>query len=104
MKIYLAIPYSGNEEESFRTANAFAGKLMRKGHIVFSPISHSHPISKTFKEMPWEFWKSQDEAFLEWCDELCVIMADGWEDSRGVTEEIEIIKEMKKPINYMDTV
>ena len=101
MKIYLAIPYSGNEEESFRTANAFAGKLMRMGHIVFSPISHTHPISETWWTMPWEFWKSQDEAFLEWCDELYVIMADGWKDSKGVTEEIKIIKEMKKPIHYM---
>ena len=45
MKIYLAIPYSGMAEESFRIANEVSAKLMNEGHIVFSPISHSHPIA-----------------------------------------------------------
>ena len=44
MKIYLAIPYTGIEEESFNIANKVAARLIEDGHIVVSPISHSHSI------------------------------------------------------------
>jgi hypothetical protein len=45
-KIFLSINYTGMEEKSFRIANKYAAKLISEGHIVFSPISHSHPIAK----------------------------------------------------------
>ena len=45
-KIYLAIPFSGIEEKSFKAATEIAGLLISKGYIVFSPITHSHPINK----------------------------------------------------------
>ena len=45
-KIYLAIPYSGHIEKSFRLANEIAAELIQKGFIVFSPISMSHPIER----------------------------------------------------------
>ena len=51
MKIYLAIPYTGNENESFRVANLVAGMLMNQGHIVLSPISHT-PVSYTHLTLP----------------------------------------------------
>lgn len=44
--IYLAIPYTWNAMESFDVVNKVAGDLMKRGYIVFSPISHSHPISQ----------------------------------------------------------
>jgi hypothetical protein len=106
-KIYLAIPYSGMEEESFRIANEVTSKLMLQGHIVFSPISHSHPIAISH-QLPgtWEFWKKFDESFIEWCDELhaIVIGENGMElmaKSKGVTAEIEIAKSLNKPIGYV---
>lgn len=43
--IYLAIPYSWNSTKSFELANEIAANLMMDGHIVFSPISHSHSIA-----------------------------------------------------------
>ena len=48
MKIYLAIPYSGIEEESFAVANKITAHLMYQGHIVFSPISMNHMIAKEY--------------------------------------------------------
>ena len=68
MKIYLATPYSHNlagiREWRFRKINEVAGILMQQGHAVFSPISHSHPISLTIdNSLDNNFWLKQDAAF-----------------------------------------
>jgi len=103
-RIYLALPYSGNKEESFKQANEMAAKLMTMGHIVFSPISMSHPIALQCK-LPgdWEFWRKIDIAFIEWCEELHVLCLEGWETSTGVTAEIDIAEGLGKPIVYWNT-
>lgn len=104
MKIYLAIPYSGMGEKSFKISNEVSAELMNKGHIVFSPISHSHPIAISHNlPTDWEFWKKFDESFIEWCDELWVIIVgeNGHElcnKSKGVTEEIKIAKSLNKEV------
>ena len=103
MKIYLAIPYTGNEIKSFQTANLVAGLLMNQGHIVLSPISHTHPIAQEC-DLPkeWGFWKKQDESFIGWCDELHIVKLNGYENSTGVNAEIEIAKTLGKPVKYIE--
>ena len=107
MKIYLAIPYSGNEEESFKVANKIASQLMIDGNIVFSPISMNHCIAKE-NDLPtsWEFWKPFDESFIEWCDAVYVVVMknDGLlkiKQSIGVECEIMTAKEMGKRVHYI---
>lgn len=58
-KIYLAIPYSGMEESSFKQANQATALLLNKGNNVFSSISQFHHISKEY-DLPgnWDFWKN----------------------------------------------
>ena len=104
MKIYLAIPYTGIEEESFNVANKVAAKLMSEGHIVFSPISHTHPIALA-GNLPkgWDYWKTFDECFIEWCDELHIVQMKIDGDAKiarstGVNAEIEIAKRLGKPM------
>lgn len=105
--VYLAVPYSHPDpdvqEARFRVANRAAGILMERGHIVFSPISHSHPIACAH-ELPrhWEFWEVQDKAYLSVSSALYVLMLDGWRESRGVTAEIEIARGHSIPIHYLD--
>lgn len=106
-KIYLAIPYSGIEEDSFKIANEVAAKLMNEGHVVYSPISHNHPIAVAH-DLPrgWDYWKDNDTEFVKWADELHLVIItnyhlDGEElcrRSKGVTAELEIAKELGKPI------
>jgi len=43
MIYYLAHPYSGIEEASFRNACYWTNLLRQKGLCVFSPILHTHP-------------------------------------------------------------
>lgn len=104
-KIYLATNYSSNDskvlEERFNAVNKFASKLMQQGNIVFSPISHSHPISLEMdNNLDLDFWLNQDNAFLDWCDEMYVFKQEGWEESKGVKYEIEYINKLNKPISY----
>jgi len=108
MKIYLAIPYSGIEKISFEIANKIAGILMSEGHIVYSPISHSHSIAEVC-DLPkdWAFWEKTDTSFIEWCDNLCVVHIHGLVESskqlisksKGVTAEIAIAKKLGKGIS-----
>lgn len=103
MKIYLAIPYSQSPELSYDIANYVASLLMRMGHIVFSPISHSHSVNTHMPEdykFHFEFWMNQDLPFVEWADEVWIadLGGDSIKKSRGVQREIQFAKEKGKPI------
>jgi len=103
--IYLASPYSHSDpavrEQRFRDVCRGAAVLMRAGHAVFSPIAHSHPLVEHGLPTGWSFWERYDREHLDRCDEVVVLMLDGWEESVGVREEIRIAREMGKPIQYV---
>ncbi len=106
MKIYLATPYSHDSEktreERFKNVNKKASELMNLGHIVYSPISHSHPIAvQCGLPLGWEYWEKYDTTFIEWCDELMVYCQSGWEKSNGVKAEIKIAKRLNKSVKYL---
>lgn len=107
MKIYLACPYSHpNPEERelrFLLSCKKAAQLMEQGHIVFSPLSHSHPISKYTVVEPCDhdFWLRQDLPMIDWCDELWIYQLDGWEKSKGIQVEIKKAESLRKPIQYV---
>ena len=103
--IYLAVPYSHKDpkvrEERFKKANAVASDLIKRGNLVFSPISHSHPIAQEGAlPIDWSFWKVFDYKLLSICDELIVYCLDGWEESTGVQREIELAEAMELRISY----
>jgi len=108
--IYLCIPYSWNPEKSFEIANKVTAKLMQEGNIVFSPVSHSHPISlemQDYLQTNHDFWMSQDLPMLERCDELLVVII-GEEgpnlisNSKGCQAEINTANTFGMPINYIE--
>ncbi len=104
-KIYLATPHTGTaveQQRRFEVVNKVAAKLMNDGLLVFSPISHTHPIALA-GDLPkgWDFWKEYDLTFIEWCDELWVLEQDGWQESAGVTAERKLAAKLGKPIRYI---
>lgn len=106
-KIYLSTPYSHESPNMryrrFQDANRVAAKLMLDGNVVFSPISHSHPISICMdNSIDGDFWLRQDLPFLRWADEMVVIKQPGWEESAGVQAEIEMANELSLPIRYLE--
>lgn len=106
MIAYLAIPYSHIDKEisrlRFEIANAITALLMKKGEIIFSPISHTHPMVTYGLPSDWEYWKNQDVAFLDVCGKMYIVMLEGWDVSSGVTAESNHMKQRGIEITYID--
>lgn len=105
--IYLASPYSHVDadvrERRYVAACRAAAELMRRGHIVFSPIAHSHGIAVHGDVgQAWPAWKEFDLAMLDVCDSVVVLTLDGWQESVGVQEEITYARERGYTVIYWD--
>lgn len=103
--IYVASPYTHPDESvrnaRFRAVCRTAAQLMRQGHVVFAPIVHGHPLVEHGLPVEWPFWERFDREHLRRCDELVVLMLDGWRESVGVAAEIRSAEELGKPIRYL---
>ncbi|MAH46996.1 hypothetical protein CMI37_14310 [Candidatus Pacearchaeota archaeon] len=103
--IYLASPYSDPDpavrQQRFDAVCRHAAEMMRSGDHVFSPIAHTHPIATYGLPGDWQFWEAFDRQFIELCDEVCVLMLDGWRQSEGLQAEIRIALEMGMPVRYL---
>src|ERR1035437_5608982 len=104
--IYLASPYSHPDPEvmeaRFDEICRIAGYLMGQGEVVFSPISHTHPIAvRSTLPRGWDYWERVDREFILASAKLVVAMIDGWRESIGVQAEISIAKDHGIPIEYL---
>ncbi len=106
-KIYLAVPYSGMRDSSYKQVNIATILLLQQGYNVFSPITHSHPLTLISEyEVPgnWEFWQKIDYQFIDFCDEVFVLIPEeGYNkvlQSTGVQAEIKYAQQHNKPIKY----
>ncbi|MFQ5732136.1 MAG: DUF1937 family protein [Planctomycetaceae bacterium] len=103
--IYLASPYSHPDpavrERRFQAACLAAAQLMRASHTVFAPIVHSHPLVDYGLPTDWSYWERQDREHLARCDEVVVLLLDGWRESRGVQAEVRLAENLGKPVRYL---
>jgi hypothetical protein len=103
--IYLATPYTDSCPEvqtyRFHRVTGASALLLRNGVFNFSPITQSHEQHMSH-ELPgtWDFWSKVDLEFLSRCDEIFVLADPGWQDSVGVTAEIEFAKKNNIPVTY----
>ena len=92
---YLAAPYSHTDpwvrEERYKQALRATVKLLRGGHVVFSPLVHTHETGKSLsKAVDHDFWINQDIPILKASQRLLVLLLDGWKHSKGVAAEVSI--------------
>ena len=103
---YLASPYSSANPAlctwRFHAVAWYASTMMQKGHLVFSPIAHTHPIAEYGLPKGWDFWQRYDHHFLDSCTAMIVLKLSGWDKSIGIAEEIKIMLHSGKPIEYHD--
>jgi hypothetical protein len=103
--IYLASPYTHTDpfirEQRYHEACRAAAAITRAGLVVFSPIAHSHPLVAFGLPVDWPFWERHARAHLAACDELVVLMIDGWRQSAGVWREVQIAGELTLPISFL---
>lgn len=99
---YLATPYSkwkGGLDDAAFIAAKVAGRLIRAGVHVFSPIAHSHHISVAAEIdlRSYEIWLSLDKPLFEAAYGILVADLDGWDESYGITQELKWAREHGKP-------
>lgn len=105
--IYLASPHASpdplvREIRHYQTMKAL-GQLIQEGHLVFSPIVHTHELAKTFAwPNTFDYYVKLDFAWLERVDEMWVLMLEGWDKSKGVTAEIKKMLELGKSIQMLE--
>lgn len=104
--IYLASPYSKyiTLNSACRDISLVAGRLIRRGYRVFSPIAHSHTIAlhAGIDPLDHDLWLKFDESFMGVCDALMIAMMDGWEASDGVARELKFFEGTGKPLYYLN--
>lgn len=103
---YLGCPYNHNDkavmERRYRLVNYYLTHFHKLGKLVYSPLTHNIPMHKLGIEQTWDWWQTFDIAMLSRCNELIVLQLDGWQQSRGLTAEIDYASEHNIPIIYCE--
>lgn len=105
--IYLASPYShfdpARRQSRYEQIMAVTAKFLAEGHHVYSPIVHCHPLSLAhILPGDFAFWQSYNIHMLGRAQELWVVQLEGWQESKGVEEEIIHALRAAKPVLYFD--
>lgn len=105
--VYLASPYSkypSGPEDAFKRISKLAGRLLRLGVNVYSPIAHTHPIAVhgSLDPLDHSIWLPFDAAIMGKSDAMLVAKMDGWQESKGIGHEIDVFTKAGKPIYYLD--
>ena len=105
MNVYLASPYTHPSETEmewrYYKAIDLTADLIERGWNVFSPIVHSHYISKQTGILDSRFWVDLDLSFLDrWADCLLVLCIPGYWQSDGVAREVDHARTIGLSIVY----
>jgi hypothetical protein len=106
--IYVGGPYTHADHnvrrERFEALTAVAAEIVKQGHIVYSPITHTHPIDLHFVRddvhLSSDFWCDFDETFMSVCTEMVIVPLEGWEKSSGVTRERAYFEARGLPVSF----
>lgn len=105
--VYVATPYSkypAGMERAFAKAARIAGRLIEKGIKVYCPIAHSHPIASYAYMDPLDYgiWLPLNDAIMNRCDALAVVLMETWELSFGIGYEVDFFDKLGKPVFALD--
>lgn len=100
---YMASPYAAHPRgfnQAFIIASRVAYDLtINRGLLVYSPVAHFHPIFTYGGTAPHDanYDKVRDlmEGFMNKCDGIIVVKAEGWEKSYGMSKEIEYMVDIQ---------
>lgn len=104
--IYIASPYSHADQSvidaRYDAVLAYTARLLNENECAYSPVVHCHDMANKF-EMPktFDFWQHYNRAMIDRADVLHVLCLEGWEQSKGVTGEIEYAKRRGIPVQHI---
>jgi hypothetical protein len=105
--IYIGSPYTHPEKEvrhrNYIEVTKIAAEIVSNGQVAISPITYGH-VLLDYAKMPsdWEFWSDFCLTLLKKCDKILVCNnMEGWDRSRGLTQEIQYAKDNDIEIEYI---
>jgi hypothetical protein len=108
--IYLACPYThinrAVREQRYQAATSVAAALIKRGYVVYSPVTMTHPIDTLLageaSTLGTQYWTTFDEAFMDVCSEMLVVDISGWKESEGIKREMDHFRACGKSIRYVN--
>ena len=109
--IYVATPYSKwanapglSLSKAASAAAKLTGELMAMGIKCYSPIAHCHYITLNSYLDPLDhrMWMEQCAPMMEAASGCIVLQLPGWNNSKGVAEEVAYFSHASKPVHYVD--
>lgn len=96
--IYIASPYSHLDtdvrEYRFERVREFTVHMMQRGFVAFSPIVYAHEMAQTHSlPTDFEYWQHFNETMMRRSDAICLLCLPGWEESRGITHELDFARD-----------
>lgn len=105
--IYVSSPFTHSDAEiqndRVHKTGKFVASLLQNDTTAISPVLYGLAIlpHMSSDDTTWAAWSRMCEDILKKCDSMIVLGMDGWDKSRGVTEEIELAKSFGIPIAYV---
>lgn len=109
IKIFVAGPYNhpdpGVMSARLHAITGWCARLFIEGKSPISPLLVGLNLAK-HANLPTDTdtWRVFSETLLKGCDELHVLMVDGWQESKGVGYEIAAAERMGILIEYVDPI
>lgn len=103
MIYYFAHPYSGNEEANHQDCCYRTAQLLKHDYLVFSPICHSHHLD-IHLNWNWKQWLNHCTRIIHRINFDGIILAPGWEKSRGCYVERNLFVDNKKIVLLYDDI
>ena len=107
MMIYLASPYSHDEERirirRYIATREFTWHHLQMGVALFSPIVYCHQFARDFGAgIDAVTWLHLNEPMLSMAREVWVLELDGWRESAGVRWEMGFAKQLSIPVTMKE--
>jgi len=112
--IYLASPYTCTqylepadnrkvEYERYMKALHATAYGIRKGFPIFSPIVHCHELATRFGfATDAGAWTTYNTHMLRGASLLAILTLDGWDESKGVAQELALAATLGIPVRHYD--
>ena len=90
------------EEQRYQIVTEVAAKLSQIGFTPISPITQSHPMARDHGlSKDFNFWAEHDFTLISRSDIVMVLMQKGWQQSDGISQEVDFAKQHKIPVLYI---
>lgn len=94
------------EEANFQLCCQRAAHLIDLNYHIYAPICHTYSIERASLRLLYdlgaaqEFWYKYDAEFIRLCPFRGIILAPGWEHSKGCKRERALFKELGREVRY----